>query len=41
VRQLEKDGRGRINFQKLLLKFENTKVNYPLKAIAIRIGVFL
>lgn len=41
VRQLEKDGKGRINYQKLLSKFENTKVNYPLKAIAIRIGVFL
>ena len=31
----------RVNYQKLLLKFENTKDNFPLKSIAVRLQVFL
>jgi hypothetical protein len=41
VRSLDKDPRGRVNYQKLILKLENPKQNFPLKALAIRLSVFM
>ncbi len=41
VRHLEKDQRGRINYQKLILKLENSEKNYPLKSLALRLAVFM
>jgi len=41
VRQLEKDPRGLVDYQKLFLKLEDPRKNFPLKEIAIRLAVFL
>ncbi len=41
VKTLDKDQRGRINYQKLILKLENPKNNFPLKALAVRLTVFM
>ena len=34
VKTLDTDQKGRINYQKLILKLENPKNNFPLKALA-------
>jgi hypothetical protein len=41
VKTLETDQKGRINYQKLILKLENPKTNFPLKALAVRLTVFM
>ena len=41
IRQVPKDNFGKVNYQKLLLSFENSKQKLPLKAIGLRLVVFL
>jgi len=41
VKTLDTDQKGRINYQKLILKLENPKNNFPLKALAVRLTVFM
>ena len=41
VRQVPRDNFGKINYQKLLLSYENSKQKIPLKAIGLRLVVFL
>jgi Ca2+-binding EF-hand superfamily protein len=41
VKTLDTDQKGRINYQKLILKLENPKTNFPLKALAVRLTVFM
>ena len=41
IKQLDNDKRAKISYQKLLLKLEDTKTSYPLKALGLRLQVFL
>lgn len=41
IRLIDKDSKGRLDYQKLMGIYENTKHNYPLKAVGLRLLVFL